>query len=143
MLAEVKAKELEIRNCRDELSRLHETSEVNHEKMILLYTKVDEERRRGDEAHSKFIEYLSEVRAVDEELTDVMADAGRMRESLRESERRAADERERKLEARKSELLGEVKRKLEAGERLSLDELKLLYEEEEDEAKPQDESASE
>jgi len=143
MLAEVKATELEIRNCRDELSSLHETSEVNHEKMILLYTRADEEQRHGDKAHSKFMEYLSEVRAVDEELSDVIGEARRLRESLRESERRVADEREREIEARKRELLLEVKRKLEAGERLSLDELKLLYEEEEGEAKPQDELASE
>lgn len=142
MLAEFKAAELEIYNCRDEMSRLNETSEANHEKMILLYRKTDEERRRGDEAHSKFIEQLSEVKAVEAELSEVMGEVRRLRERLRESERRVAAERERELEVRKMELLTEVKRKLEAGERLSLDELKLLYGEEKDEDHPPNESAS-
>lgn len=141
--AEIKATELEIRNCRDEMSRLHEISKTNHEKMILLYSRVDEERRRGDEAHGKFVEYLTEVRAVDAELRGIVEEARGLRERLKESEMAVADEKERKLEAKKIELLGEVKRKLKAGERLSLDELKLLYSEEEDETQPQDESASE
>lgn len=136
MMAEVKAAGLKIRSLRDEIPEFNDASQANHEKMILLHRKADEERRRGDEAHSKFLECLQKVRTVDAELSEVLSEAGRLREKLRESERRAADEREQRLEERKQQLLEVVKHKLEAGEKLSLDELKLLYGDEEEEAQP-------
>jgi len=133
VLADIKATELAIRGCRDEITRLHEASEANHEEMILLYGKVDEERGRADDAHARFLERLSAVRAVDDELREVVGEARRLRGRLRESERLEAAERDRETERRKEELLTEARRKLDAGERLSLDELRLLYGEEEDE----------
>ena len=132
MLADIKAKELAISGCRDEMTRLHEESEANHEKMILLHRRADEERGRADDAHAKFLEHLSAVRAADEELKGVMDEVRRLRGRLRESKLRAAAERERETEKRRKELLMEARRKLDAGERVSLDELKLLYGEEED-----------
>jgi len=136
--AEIKAAELEMRDLRDDISRMRETSKLNHERMILLHRKADEERARGDEAHSKFLDSLSEVRSVDEELGATVEEARGLRERLREVERALADEKERELEMRKKVLLGELKRKLDAGEKLSLDELKLLYSDDEDESQPQD-----
>ncbi len=132
VLADIKATELGIRGCRDEIARLHENSEANHEKMILLHRGADEERSRADEAHAKFLEHLSAIREVDAELDKVLVEARGMRKRLRELKQRSAAERERKVEAMKRKLMMEAKRKLEAGKRLSLDELKLLYGEEEE-----------
>ena len=137
--AEIKAAELEMRNQRDEVSRLQEVSKANHERMILLHRKADEERARGDEAHGKFLECLSEVKSIDTDLKVVIEEVTGLRERLREAERVSASEKERELEARKKELLGELRRKLDSGEKLSLDEMKLLYSDEEDEPQPQEE----
>jgi len=130
MLADIKAVELEIRGCRDEVSRLHETSEENHEKMILLYRRADEEQGRADDAHAKFLENISAVRAVEGELREVRGEIRRLQKGLREADRQVSAEKERRIEVRKRELRMEVKRKLEAGAKLSLDELRLLYGEE-------------
>lgn len=136
--AEIKAAELEIRNCRDEISRLQETSKINHERMILLHRKADEERARGDEAHGKFLECLSEVKSINTDLKVIFEEVKGLRERLREAERVSASVKERELEARKKELLSELRRKLDSGEKLSLDEMKLLYGDEDDEPQPQE-----
>ena len=132
VLADIKATELEIRGCWDEMKRLHEKSSTDHEKMILLHRRAEEERGRADDAHFKFLEHLSAIRGVDTELDKVMGEARIIRKRLRELEQRSAAEREQKIEARRRELVMEAKRKLEAGEKLSLDEIKLLYGEEEE-----------
>ncbi len=137
--AEIKAAELEIRNQWDEISRLREASKTNHERMILLHRKADTERARGDEAHSKFLESLSEVRSVDEDLKVIVEEDKGLQEKLREVERVSASAKERELETRKKELLGELRRRLDSGEKLSLDEMKLLYGDEGDEPQPQEE----
>ncbi|KON30879.1 hypothetical protein AC482_02755 [miscellaneous Crenarchaeota group-15 archaeon DG-45] len=132
-LADIKAAELALRGGRDEIAKLHEASEADHGEMIRLFARADEERGRADEAHARFLEHLSGVRAVDDELREVMAEARRLRGRLGERERRAAAEREREAEKRRAELMTEARRKLDAGERLSLEELRLLYGEGEDE----------
>lgn len=131
ILADIKAKELEIRGQRGETSRLNEMSKANHEKMIMLHSKADEERSRADDAHAKFLEYLSAIRRIDGELNKTIQKVIGIRERLRESERKEAAERKRMVEARRMELMKEARKKLEAGERLNLDEMKLLYGEEE------------
>lgn len=131
LLADIKATELEIRGCRDDISRLHEASEESHGKMLLLHRKADEERGRADEAHAKFLEYLSEIRRVNDEFRTVLGEIRGIRERLRALEQQEAASKKRMIDARKRELIREARRKLEAGEKLSLDELKLFYGEEE------------
>lgn len=131
-LSDIKALELAIRRCVEEMTRMREASAADHAAMILLYRRADEERKRADEAHERFLERLSAVRAIDGEIREATGEIRGLRRSLREAERQAAGERERMREERRRELTAEARRKLEAGERLTLDELKLLYGEEED-----------
>jgi len=130
-VAELKAIELRIRESREELSRLREEGDEHHERMILLLEKADEERGRADEAHTRFLERLSALKEVDEEIKGLAEEAGRVQEGLRRVERQKTEEKEKKVEVRRRELIAEARRKLDTGERLSLDEMKLLYSKEE------------
>jgi len=128
--ADSKAIELEIRRSRDEMKKLRDESQIHHEKMLQLFAKADEERKKADESHASFLESVSTVREVDTELDRVMGEARELRLRLREEERLESLKRERSIEEMRRELVAEARRKLETGEKLSLEELKLIYEEE-------------
>jgi len=133
-MADSKAVELGLRERREEIRRLHETSQEHHEAMIQLFRKVDEERKLADEAHGNFIEKISELRAVDKELGRLNAEIRGIDLGQRERNGALRAKRRRELNAKKQELQEAAKIKLEKGQKLSFEELKLLYEgEEEDE----------
>lgn len=133
IMADIKALELEIKRLRDETTRLHQMSEENHKQMLLLREKVDEEKRQADKAHSKFREVLSAMKTAKGELGEVLKEARDLHKKSKESEKLTDAERRLIIEAKKKELTAEAKRKLEAGEKLSLEELKLVYEGEDEE----------
>lgn len=133
VLADIKTAELALRGSREDIAKLNEASEAEHREMNRLFARADEERERADEAHARFLEHLSSVRVVDDELMEVIEEARRLRGRLGEKERRAAAEREREAEERRAKLMTEARQKLDAGERLSLEELRLLYGEGKDE----------
>jgi uncharacterized coiled-coil DUF342 family protein len=129
-LVEVKAVEMEIRAGRGEMRELHDESQKHHELMLNLHRKADEEKERADEAHERFRETLSAIKEIDAELDLVMSEVRGLRRKLREEDRTAASRRERAVEDRREELAAEARRKMESGEKLTLDELKLIYGEE-------------
>ncbi len=126
-LADSKAVEVEIRRGRDEMQSLHEVSQGHHERMLALYRKADEERKWSDEAHKKFVECLNELKEVNGELDKVMAKLRELRKELKDADRRVARGRSRAVEEKRKELAEEARRKLEAGEKLTLEEMKLIY----------------
>lgn len=128
--ADSKAIELEIRRSRDEMMKLRDESQIHHEKMLQFFAKADEERKKADKSHAGFLASLSSMREVDAEFDRVMGEVRELRLRLREEERLEALKRERSIEEMRRELVAEVRRKLETGEKLSLEELKLIYEEE-------------
>ena len=129
-LADSKAIEVEIRRGRDEMQELHEVSQEHHERMLALYRKADEDRKQSDEAHKRFVEFLNGIKNVNGELDKVMAELRGRRKELKELDRRVAMRRSRSLGEKRKELAEEAKRKLEAGEKLTLEEMKLIYGEE-------------
>ncbi len=131
-LADAKAVEVEIRKSRDEMSRLHEESQEHHERMIQLHRRADEESERADEAHAGFLEKIAAIKAINAELDLVMGEIRGIQGEQRKAERAGATRKRREIEAMKEKLKEEVQRKLERGEKLSLEELKLLYEEKEE-----------
>jgi len=133
MMAETKAKELEIRKIREEMRALSEKSQENHEAMITLYEKADKEKRKADDAHTNFVESLREVEAVDDELEGVMLEMNALRSGLRVAELKEREERRKGMEAVLEGMRLEAQRKLEAGEKLALEEMRLIYGEGEDE----------
>jgi uncharacterized coiled-coil DUF342 family protein len=136
-LADAKAVEVEIRRGRDEMREFHDQSQEHHERMIHLHRRADEEGERADEAHAGFLESVAAVREVNAKLDVVMGETREIRGELRKADRAGATKRRKEIEARKRELKEDVQRRLENGEKLSLEELKLLYDdEEEEEAEP-------
>jgi uncharacterized coiled-coil DUF342 family protein len=129
-LADSKAVEVGIREGLDEMRALHEVSQEHHERMLALYGKADEERRQSDEAHKRFVECLNEIKEVNGELDTVMAELRKQRKELKDTDRRSAMMRSRSLQEKWKELAAEARRKLEAGEKLTLEEMKLIYGEE-------------
>ena len=131
-MADSKAVELGLRERREEIRRLHEMSQEHHEAMIQLFRKVDEERKLADEAHGNFIEKISELRAVDKELGRLNAEIRGIDLDQRERDGALRAQRRRELNAKRQELQEAAKIKLEKGQKLSFEELKLLYEDEEE-----------
>ena len=131
--ADIKALEVELRSLRNEIDRQWGLGNDSHEKMILLREKADEEKKRADEAHTRFKEQLEAKKIALTELNEVKKQASELRLKLGEIDRSKASERGKTLEERRRELQAEAKSKLEAGKKLSLEELKLIYEDKEDE----------
>jgi phosphoserine phosphatase len=132
-VADIKAIELRIQEHRDELSRLQEKSDEHHKRMILLFEKADKERKRANEAHTNFLETLPAIKEVNDKIRGLMEEANSIGKALREAEVRKVEERDKKVEARRMQLIEEARHKMEAGKRLSLNEMKLLYSEEDEE----------
>jgi uncharacterized coiled-coil DUF342 family protein len=126
-LADSKAVEVEIRGHREKIQELHELSQVHHERMLLLHSSADEEKERADGVHERFVEALNGLKEVDAELDVVMAEVRALRKGIRESDRLVARERERSAEEMVKDLAAEARCKLEAGEKLTLEEMKLIY----------------
>jgi uncharacterized coiled-coil DUF342 family protein len=132
-LADSKAVELGLRELREEIRKLHEMSQEHHEAMIQLFRKVDEERKLADEAHRNFVEKISELKNVNKELGRLNAEIRGISLDQREREGALKAQRRKELNAKKQELQEAAKIKLEKGQKLSFEELKLIYEGEEEE----------
>jgi phosphoserine phosphatase len=126
-LADSKAVEMEIRSNIERVQDLHEQSQEHHERMIQLYRKVDEGKELADKAHAEFVEALTEIKKVDAELDGVMDEVRAFRGDLNTRSIVASINRKKSLEEQKKSLMEEAKRKMQAGEKLSLDEMKLIY----------------
>ena len=118
---------LGIRKGRDEIQAVRDVSQGHHERMLALYRKVDEEGGRADEFHARFVECLEESRKVNAEIDVVLPEVRELRKKLKVAGQRLSARRDQGLRAKREELLAEAKRKLEAGEKLSLEEMKLIY----------------
>ncbi len=126
-LADSNAVGIEIRRIREEMDGLRETGQEHHERMLAFYRQADEERKRSDEAHEKFVEALEALKVVNGELDKILPDLKKKRKLSQDEARFLAEKRDKVIADKKRELAEEAKRKLEAGEKLSLDEMKLVY----------------
>jgi uncharacterized coiled-coil DUF342 family protein len=133
IMADKKATELEIRSMRGEIQALSEQSQQHHEKMIELYEEADSEKKKADEAHAKYIEKIEEVNKVKEELNVVMPQIQAIREGTRMSELEIAERRRMTAQQRMEEMKKEAVRKMENGEKLTFEDLRLIYGDEEEE----------
>ncbi len=140
--AEAKATEMGIRQVRDEMNALREESQKHHEAMLLLHRKADEERERANQAHAKFVEYLGEVKKVEQELDGINQQLRGIKDGLRAGDLKLEREKMARVNARVEELRQEALRKMAAGEKLSFDDLQFIYggkdedEDEEEESSP-------
>ena len=101
-LADSNAVGMEIRKIREEMDALRETGQEHHERMLAFYRHADEESKRSDEAHKKFVEVLEALREVNGEL-----DKATVKESILEQQA-GIDECYQRAYQRNSKIKGEV-----------------------------------
>lgn len=131
-IAEKKAIEIEIKSLRDEINSLAEQSQEHHERMILFYEQADKEKQRADDVHRRYVEKIKEVEGVKEEINLVMPVIKAIRDGLKASDNKIAELRKLNTQQRAEAMKKEAIRKLESGEKLSFDDLKLIYTDDED-----------
>ena len=126
-MADSQAVRVEIRGHRDEMQAIRDQGQEHHELMLQLYRKAEEEKGRADEAHASFVEALASIKEVNAEIDAFMPELKELRGKLRRSERSFMERRDRSMRERREELRAIAMKKLESGEKLSLDEMKLIY----------------
>ena len=126
-MADSQAVRVEIRGHRDEMQAIRDQGQEHHELMLQLYRKAEEEKGRADEAHARFVEALASIKEVNAEIDAFMPELKELRGKLRRSERSFMERRDRSMRERREELRAIAMKKLESGEKLSLDEMKLIY----------------
>jgi len=134
ILADKKATEIEIRAIRDEMGKLSEESQGHHEKMIMFYEQADAEKKRADEAHGRYVEKIREVEGVKEEINALMPKIKALRDGLRLEDVRASERRRMSTRQRMEAMREDALKKLESGGKLTFEDLRLIYGDEDDES---------
>jgi len=134
ILADKKATEIEIRAIRDEMGKLSEESQGHHEKMIMFYEQADAEKKRADEAHGRYVEKIREVEGVKEEINALMPKIIALRNGLRLEDVRASERRRMSVRQRMEAMREDALKKLESGGKLTFEDLRLIYGDEDDES---------
>jgi len=132
-IADKKAVEIEISALREEINKLAEQSQEHHERMILLYDQADKDQEKADQTHTKYVEKIQEVESIKEELNLIMSEIKAIRDGLKAHDNRLDELRKMNTEQRAEALKQAALKKLENGEKLSFEDLKLIYGDEDDE----------
>lgn len=132
-LADKKATEAEIDAMRDEINKLAEQSQEHHERMLLFYEEADKESKRATEAHARYVEKIKEVEAIKEDLNLIMPEINALRDGLKSSELKLAELRKMNTQQRAEAMKQAALKKMENGEKLSFEDLKLIYGDEDEE----------
>lgn len=126
-LADKKATEIEIDTMREEINKLAQKSQEHHERMFLFYEQADKEKKKADEAHAHYVEKIKEVEVIKEELNKIMPEINAIRNGLKTSDRKIAELRKMNMHQRAEAMKQEAIKKMENGEKLSFEDLKLIY----------------
>ncbi len=117
----------EINLTRDKISELAEKSQEHHEKMILFFEDASKSRKQADEAHSRYIEKIKEADDIKQDLNFLMPQIRALRDGLRASELKMAELRKMNAQQRADALKEEALKKMDKGEKLSFQDLRLIY----------------
>ena len=132
-IADKKATEAEITAMRDEINQLAEQSQEHHERMILFFEQADKEKKKADDAHSRYVERIQKVEAIKEDLNLIMPEINALRDGLKASDLKLEEMRKMSTKQRAEAIKQSALKRMENGEKLSFDDLKLIYGDEEDE----------
>ena len=133
-LADKKSIEVEINALRDEINRLAEQSQEHHERMIVFYEEADKAKKMADDVHSKYVEKIRQVDAIKEDLNFILPEINALRDGLKASDLKIAELRKMNTQQRAEAMKQAALKKMENGEKLSFEDLRLIYgDEEEDE----------
>jgi uncharacterized coiled-coil DUF342 family protein len=134
-LADKKATQVEITAMRNEISQLAEHSQEHHERMILFFEQADEEKKKADDAHSRYVEKIQEVEKIKEDLNLIMPEINAIRDGLRATDLKLEELRRMNTQQRAEAMKKEALKKMENGEKLTFEDLKLIYSDEDDKEK--------
>jgi len=117
----------EINALRDEINGLAEKSQEHHERMILFYEQADKDKKRADEVHGRYVEKIKEVENIKDELNIIMPDINAMRDGLQASDLKHAELRKMNVKQRAEAMKQAAIKKMENGEKLTFEDMKLIY----------------
>jgi len=140
ILADKKATEIEIQAIRDEMGKLSEESQGHHEKMIMFYEQADAEKKKADEAHGRYVEKIREVEGIKEEINALMPRIKALRDGMRLADVKVAETRSMSARQRMEAMREEALKKLESGGKLTFEDMRLIYGDEDDESEVLDSS---
>ena len=132
-IADKKATEAEINVMRDEINQLAEQSQEHHERMILFYEQADKEKQRADDAHNRYVEKIKEVEAIKEDLNLILPEINALRDGLKASDLKIEELRKMNTQQRAEAMKQAALKKMENGEKLTFEDLKLIYGDENEE----------
>jgi uncharacterized coiled-coil DUF342 family protein len=110
------------------MHEFHLESQKNHEKMLHLYKKSNEEQEKADQLHSKYVENIEAAKILNEELEVLTIELSQLREELKIFDTQVKNRRHTKLKAKAEVMRKEAMKKLEAGTKLTFEEMRLIYE---------------
>jgi uncharacterized coiled-coil DUF342 family protein len=132
-IADKKATEAEINAMRDEINQLAEQSQEHHERMILFYEQADKEKQKADDAHNRYVEKIKEVESIKEDLNLILPEINALRDGLKASDLKIEELRKMNTQQRAEAMKQAALKKMENGEKLTFEDLKLIYGEEDEE----------
>ena len=131
-LADKKATQAEIGKMRDEISSLAEQSQEHHERMLVFFEQADKEKKKADDVHGRYVEKIREVDSVKEDLNFLMPQVNALRDGLKASDLKVAELRKMNAQQRADAMKKEAMGKMSRGEKLSFEDLRLIYGDEEE-----------
>jgi uncharacterized coiled-coil DUF342 family protein len=131
-IAEKRVTETEINALRDEINKLAEQSQEHHERMILFYDQTDKDKKRADEIHGNYVEKIKQVEAIKEDLNLILPEVNAIRDGLKASDLKISELRKMNTQQRAEAMKQSALRKMENGDKLSFEDLRLIYGEEDD-----------
>jgi uncharacterized coiled-coil DUF342 family protein len=101
--------------------------------MILFFEQSDKEKMKADDAHSRYVEKIQTVEAIKEDLNLILPEINALRDGLKASDLKLEEMRKMSTQQRAEAIKQSALRRMENGEKLSFEDLKLIYGDEEDE----------
>ncbi|MEM2394354.1 MAG: hypothetical protein QXW82_03590 [Candidatus Bathyarchaeia archaeon] len=123
--AEIKAMQARIKRYGEEISEKAKESQEFHEKMLEKINEAEKLKAEADHLHQLFLQYKEKIRPVQSEIDRISNEIRQLRvEILAEAE----EERKKREEEFLADIERQAREKLRRGEKLTLEEFKLLME---------------
>ena len=90
------------------------------------------QKKKADEVHARYVEKIQEVDVVKEDLNFLMPQVNAIRDGLKASDLKVAELRKMNTQQRADAMKKEAMDKMSRGEKLSFDDLRLIYGDEEE-----------
>ncbi len=130
-VADKRVTQTEISKLRGEISGLAEQSQEQHERMILFFEQADKAKKSADEIHGRYVEKIKEVDAIKQDMNFIMPQVNALRAGLKASDLKVSELRQMNAQQRAEAMKKEAMEKMGRGEKLSFEDLRLIYGEKE------------